>query len=182
MGAPSRKLRWSAGERVRFTGTARDAQNGRLGARALDWELLLRHCRVEEGCHTHPLQSFSNTRRGSFTTPEHEFPAYLRLRVTATDRAGLSTTRSVRLRPRTARVQFHTDPPGLVVGLNDTYGPTPFAVRVIPGARFTVTALSPQEADGVEYEWVSWSDGGARSHETVTQADMTLGATFTPAP
>jgi hypothetical protein len=79
-------------------------------------------------------------------------------------------------------VQFHTDPPGLVVGLNDTYGPTPFGVRVIPGSRFTVTAISPQDLDGVEYGWVSWSDGGARSHETVTQADTSLGATFEPAP
>ncbi len=175
---PRRGQRWTANDSFRFAGSARDREDGAVPARALDWELLLRHCREDEPCHTHPVQELAGRRRGSFATPEHEYPSFLKLRVTATDSDGLAVSREVRLRPHTARVTLQSEPSGLVLGLNDDYGPTPTARRVIIGARFTLTAPTPQELNGVQYDWLHWSDGGARSHETVAGGDLAVGATF----
>ncbi|MGH2951943.1 MAG: sugar dehydrogenase, partial [Solirubrobacterales bacterium] len=178
---PGKRTRWRSNDPIRFAGQARDREQGRLPARALDWELLLRHCARDAGCHTHPIQELEGTRRGSFLAPEHELPAHLRLRVTATDGDGLAVSRSIRLQPRTARVMLTSEPSGLWLGLNNDYGPTPVTRRVIVGSQFTLIAPTPQGLDGVSYEWSSWSDGGEATHNTVAEGDLAIGATFAPA-
>jgi hypothetical protein len=126
------------------------------------------------------VQTFAGKRRGSFETPEHEFPSFLKLRLTATDSDGLASTRTIALRPKVAKVTLHSEPTGLVLGLNDEYGPTPVTRKVIVGARFVLVAPTPQELNGTSYEWVGWSDGGARTHEAVASDDLAVGATFVP--
>ena len=64
----------------------------------MDWEVVLRHCRVDGPCHTHPVQQFAGVRRGEFAAPAHEYPSFLKLLVTATDSEGLAVTRTIRLR------------------------------------------------------------------------------------
>ena len=49
---------------------------------------------------------------GSFTTPDHEYPSYLELRLTATDSGGLTDTKSIRLDPRTVTLTLNTSPAG----------------------------------------------------------------------
>lgn len=120
---PRASKAWVANDTLRFAGSARDSEDGALRAGRLDWELLLRHCRPKSPCHTHPVQTFAGKRRGSFETPEHEHPSFLKLRVTATDSDGLATTRELALRPRTAKVTLHSKPSGLLLGLNNDYLP-----------------------------------------------------------
>ena len=91
--------RWKVGDVIAFSAKGVDAQDGVLPASAYSWELVLQHCPA--ACHEHPLQGFAGITTGSFTTPDHEYPAYLELRVTVRDSGGLTATRSVRLDPRT---------------------------------------------------------------------------------
>ena len=65
----------------------------------LTWHVNLLHCdRITGACHTHPLQSSTGT-AGSFTAPDHEYPSYLELELTARDAHGLTATTTRRLDP-----------------------------------------------------------------------------------
>jgi hypothetical protein len=58
-------------------------------------------------------------------------------------------------------------------------GATPFVRTVIVNSRTTIDAPASQSTGGSTYSFVSWSDGGARSHEvTATTAPMSLVATY----
>jgi hypothetical protein len=66
------------------------------------WQLITHHC------HTHLVQNFDGVAGGSFTAPDHEYPSYLELTLTATDSGGLTDTESLRLDPKTVVVTFQT--------------------------------------------------------------------------
>ncbi len=83
-----------------FSGRATDEHDRALAGSRLRWSLILRHCRSDGSCHTHPRQEEDRGSSGSFVAPdpeEHGRPSYLELRLTATDSRGL--TDSVRLDP-----------------------------------------------------------------------------------
>src|SRR5919109_1417794 len=122
--SPAPGTTWKVGDVIQFAGGATDAQDGPLPASALSWALVLQHC--PSNCHTHPLQSFDGVAGGSFTTPDHEYPSYLELRLTATDSGGLSDTTSVRLDPRTVTLTLDTSPGGFSLALNGSLLPSPF--------------------------------------------------------
>jgi glucose/arabinose dehydrogenase len=163
--APSTGARWKVGDAINFSGTATDQQDGALPSTALSWELILHHC--PSNCHTHPLQSFAGVASGSFTTPDHEAPAYLELRLTATDSGGLTDTKSIRLDPQTVVLTFQTNPGGLTLTVNSSTSPATFTRTVIVGSRNSIAAPSPQQKGRKTYTFVSWSDGGAQAHDIV---------------
>jgi PKD repeat protein len=171
---PAAGTTWKVGDVITFSGSASDAQDGTLPASALKWELILNHC--PSNCHTHPLQSFAGVAAGSFTAPDHEYPAYLELRLTATDSGGLTSTTSVRLDPRTVTLNFQTTPGGLSLAINGASATSAFTRTVIIGSSNTVSAPSPQTKGNKPYNFVSWSDGGAQTHNIVAPA---VTATYT---
>ena len=83
---PASTLTWKVGDQISFTGHATDPEQGTLPASALTWELLLQHC--PSNCHQHTLQSWPGVASGSFASPDHEYPSYLELKLTATDAGG----------------------------------------------------------------------------------------------
>jgi hypothetical protein len=116
---------------------------------------------------------------GSLFAPDHEYPAYLELRLTATDSGSLTTTRSVRLDPKTVRLRFAPRPTGarLVVGSSGTRAP--FTRTVIVGSSNSVSAPSRFVSEGKDYRFHNWSDGGAGIHGIVAPAtDTTYRATY----
>ncbi|MBV1851664.1 PQQ-dependent sugar dehydrogenase [Catellatospora tritici] len=155
---------WHVGEKVTFQGHATDPEQGKLPASALAWQLRLQHCSDGGGCHTHVVSDFAAVAKGSFTGPEHEFPSYLELALTATDADGLSATVVNRLDPKTVKLTFQTEPSGLELTVGSYTGKTPFTRELIQGASTTVTAGSPQDDDGDTYVWKSWSDKGRATH------------------
>ncbi|MGH3063427.1 MAG: PQQ-dependent sugar dehydrogenase [Gaiellaceae bacterium] len=162
---PAAGTTWKVGAALPFTGSAADPQQGALPAASLAWELVLFHC--PSNCHTHPLQVWSGIAGSSFSTPDHEYPAYIELRLTATDAGGLTDTDVVRLDPRTSLLSFQTSPPGLQLAVGSTMSSTPFTRQVIEGSNNTVSAPSPQSFGGTTYTWSGWSDAGAESHNLV---------------
>jgi PKD repeat protein len=174
---PAAGTSWKVGDTIAFSGHATDAQDGTLPASALHWDIVLQHC-SGGSCHAHPVTSVEGA-QGSFVTPNHEYPSYLELRLTATDSSGMTNTVVRRLDPRTVNLTFQTKPPGLKLGglvFGGQQQSTPFTVTVIVGFQTTISAPSPQTLNRSQYQFVSWSDGGAQTHPITAPASA---ATYT---
>jgi glucose/arabinose dehydrogenase len=169
--SPAAGTTWKVGDVVTFAGSATDTQDGTLPASALSWDLVLHHCPAN--CHQHPLQSYPGVAGGSFTTPDHEYPSFLELRLTATDSGGLTNTATLRLDPRTVVLSFHTNPGSMQLVVNSTAATSAFSRTVIVGSSNTLSAISPQTKGGKSYAFSSWSDGGAQTHTITAPASAT---------
>ena len=175
--APTSALHWKVGDLVNFSGSATDAQDGNLPPSALSWSLVIQHC--PSNCHTHQVQTWPGVASGSFNAPDHEYPSYLELTLTATDSGGASASTTVRLDPQTVVLSFQTAPTGLSLAVNQASSATPFARTVIVGSANSVTATSPQTLNGLSYGFSSWSDGLGQSHTIVAPAtNTTYAATY----
>ena len=167
LGSPTASTTWRVNQAISFSGSATDQQDGALASSRLTWSLILHHCHSENDCHEHPVQDFPGVASGSFVAPDHEYPAYLELTLTATDSEGLTDTESVRLDPQTVALSFGTSPTGLNLVVGSTQATAPFSRTVIVGSANSISAPSPQTVGGTVYEFVSWSDGGAQTHNIV---------------
>jgi glucose/arabinose dehydrogenase len=176
IGSPAPGTTWKVGDLVRFAGSATDPQDGPLPPSALSWSLILHHC--PSNCHTHPLQSFDGVAGGSFTTPDHEYPSHLELRLTARDSGGLSDTKSIQLDPRTVTLTLGTSPGGFALALNGSQATAPFTRTVIQGSRNSISAPSPQTKAKKAWTFKSWSDGGAQTHDVIANSSATYTATY----
>ena len=169
---------WKVGDLIGFSGSANDTQDGALPASALSWNLRIEHC--PSNCHTHNLQSWPGVANGSFVAPDHEYPSYLVLTLTATDSGGLSGSTSVRLDPRTVTLTFTSNPSKAQLVVNGSPGTTTFTRTVIVGSTNSISAVTPQRVRGKTYVFSSWSDGLAQTHVIVAPASpATYSATFT---
>ncbi|MBP2331193.1 glucose/arabinose dehydrogenase [Kibdelosporangium banguiense] len=173
IGSPAASFSWAVGDVVNFSGSATDAEEGALPASALNWQVILHHCPTIDNCHQHQLTTFPGVSSGSFPTPDHEYPAYLELRLTATDSTGATTTASRRLDPKVSTLTIETNPPGLTATVSGKSGATPFTIQGIHGSRLTLSSAQTQAVGPNIYEFQNWSDGGARVH------DIFVGATDT---
>ena len=178
---PASSLTWKVGDAISFSGHATDAQDGTLAASALSWSLIVHHCFTPTDCHTHLIQTVPGS-SGSFTAPDHEYPCWLELQLTATDSGGLVSTTSVRLDPKTVVLTFKSNPGGLALSdmvVNEAPRTTPFSVTVVVGSANSVSAPSPQQFNKSTYNFISWSDGGPQSHTiTAPAVNTTYTATY----
>jgi PKD repeat protein len=171
---PTAATQWSVGQSIPFAGRAADAQDGQLPASALSWQLTLQHCTTSTNCHAHNVQSFPGVASGSFIAPDHEYPSFLDLTLTATDSNGNTTSKTVRLNPRTVVLTFTSNPSGARLSVGTVEQVTPFTRTVIVGSNNSVSAPSPQNLSlGLRFRFTSWSDGGAQSHNIVAPATPT---------
>jgi PKD repeat protein len=169
--APPAGTTWKVGDVINFSGSATDAQDGSLPASALSWQLVMQHC--PSNCHTHPVQDFAGVASGSFIAPDHEYPSYLELKLTATDSGGLTDTKVLRLDPKTVALIFQTNPGGLLLTVGSSTSKAPITRTVIVGSRNSVSANSPQKKGSKTYNFGSWSDGGAQTHDIVAPVTAT---------
>ena len=177
--SPAPSTTWKVDDTIRFSGSATDASGAPIPAGGLTWEIHLRHCdRVSGSCHTHTLQSFGGVASGSFPAPDHEFPSYLEIELTARDARGLSATATRRLDPQAAELTLASRPAGARLTLGGETATAPFTRNVIRGSTNSIGAESPQNVAGEPHAFGSWSNAGARTHTTQVNADTTLTATF----
>ena len=178
---PSAGTTWRVGQTISFTGSGTDPEDGTLGAAALDWSLILHHCSTPTECHEHAIQDYENTAGGSFAAPDHEYPSYLELRLTATDSDGNTDLKTLQLDPQTSTITVHTSPAGLDVGIGEETGPSPLQHEAIVGSTNTLTAPTPQVFNGRSYAFYGWSDGGTQTHAlTAPATDATITASYAP--
>jgi glucose/arabinose dehydrogenase len=173
---PSSSLTWKVGDAISFSGHATDAQDGTLPASALSWKAIMHHCVTPTNCHSHDIQSFTGTTGSSFSAPDHAYPCWIELQLTAQDSGGMTSSTSIRLDPKTVMLTFRTNPGGLKVtnlAVNASAQTTPFSTQVVVGSANSVSAPSPQTQNRSTYYFTSWSDGGAQSHTIVAPAVAT---------
>jgi glucose/arabinose dehydrogenase len=168
---------WKVGDTLTFAGSATDPQDGVLPASALSWQMVLQHC--PSACHAHLLQQWTGVSGGAIAAPDHDYPAYLELRLTATDSNGTSATVVRRLDPRAVPSTVDSQPQGLALTLGARTAVTPFTTTLIEGSTTSLSAPSPMTVSGKAYEFAGWSDGGGQSHNvTAGAAAATYTATY----
>jgi glucose/arabinose dehydrogenase len=173
---PTASTPWQVGQSITFSGHATSPGQSTFPPSAFLWELILHHC--PSTCHTHPIQSFSGVTTASFSVPDHDYPSHLEIKLTVTDAAGLTDTESVLLNPQTVTLNFESTPlSGLELVVGSSSSPTPFTRTVIMGSMNSVSAMTPQTMEAT-YHFISWSDGGNRSHLIVGALSATYTATF----
>ncbi|MGH3864455.1 PA14 domain-containing protein [Actinokineospora sp.] len=171
---------YRAGDTINYTAFATDGAGFDLNDAGLKTVVRLRH-----GTHYHPFVGPLTGRAGSFTIPatgEASADTSYELTVTATDSNGLSTSRSVTIRPRTADLTFATSPPGLGVLLDSIPVATPHTVAGVAGFQRGLTAPDRATgADGARLQFAGWSDGAPIRHTVATpDTDTTYTATYVP--
>jgi glucose/arabinose dehydrogenase len=177
---PSASLTYAVNDPISFSGHATDTQDGALPASALTWTVIIHHC--PSNCHTHTIETRPGVASGSFNAPDHDYPSYLELVLTATDSNGASASTSVVLQPKTVNLTFQTAVSGLSLAVGPLSQKAPFTRTVIIGSANAVTATSPQTLNGTTYAYKSWSDGQGMSHVIVAPAtNTTYTATYAAA-
>ncbi|HXQ55033.1 MAG TPA: PKD domain-containing protein, partial [Actinomycetes bacterium] len=169
--SPSSSLTWAVGDTINFSGHASDAQDGALSASALTWDLIIHHCTT--GCHTHVVQTITGVTSGSFSAPDHDYPSYLEIRLTAKDSGGMTGTTSVdNIQPKTVNLTFQSNPTSLQLTAGPTTDRAPFTITAIQNGKIQLIAPN-QKYRGRTYAFVSWSDGGAQTHTITAPATPT---------
>ncbi len=163
-------------------GSGSDAEDGNLPAANLEWTLIVQHCSDETflDCHSHQVTSGTGP-FVNFDAPDHEYPSFLRLRLTATDSNGDAAQSQVDILPAVANVTMATVPAGLQLAVGSAGATTtPFVHKNIANGEFSVNAITPQVQGATEYAFTQWSDGGTASHlaRIAQPGNATLTATY----
>jgi glucose/arabinose dehydrogenase/PKD repeat protein len=179
---PSTSLTWKVGQPISYSGHATDAQDPSSDI-ALSWAFILHHCITPSNCHTHLIETDTGA-SGTVAAPDHPYPSYLELQLTATDSGGLSGTTSIRLDPQVAPITVDSNPSGATIYVDGQPETTPFTGDEIVNSTLTLQAVSPQTISGQSMTFATWSDAGAASHTTTTPSSAaTYTVTFSaPAP
>ena len=170
---PAPSFKWAVGNTIAFSGHAGDAEDGGVPPTRLSWSVIMHHC--PSNCHTHEVETIPGVAGGSFSAPDHDYPSYLELKLTATDAQGLSASASVNLNPKKVVLTLNSRPGGRELSIGTVTATTPFTHTVIVGSANAVSAPN-QSMNGTEFVFRSWSDGGAQTHTIVAPAAPT---TFT---
>ena len=155
---------------VNYSGSASDFEDGDLPASAFTWQVDFHHAD-----HVHPfIAARTGSKKGSFTIPtrgETSANVYYYITLKVIDSVGLTSTTVRNILPQKAKMTFVTQPAPLKISL-DGQAPrlTPFTVTGVVGIIRSIAAPTPQILNGTSYNFQSWSDGGARSHEISTPA------------
>ncbi len=181
---PTGSLNWSVGDVINFSGSANDIEDGAMPATSLVWTVVLIHGNIinPSNTHEHIVQSFSGVDSGSFIAPDHEYPSWIELRLTATDSQNRTTTISRTINPLTVQTTLSSNIPGVQVGFESTSGTAPLSSTTIKGHITTISAPSQFVSGGLLYLFSSWSDGGSIMHDIITNSDTTITANYVLAP
>jgi glucose/arabinose dehydrogenase len=176
--APADGLLYEGGQLITYMGEGTDPEDGALPPSAFTWRVDFHHLD-----HLHPfLPDTPGAAGSSFTIPtvgETSTEVWYRIHLTVRDSAGLTGTAFVDVRPKTSRMTFQTDPNGLRIDLDGAPRTAPFTEPGVVGILRSVSAVSPQTLGGVTYDFISWSDDSAATHNLPTPpADTTYTARF----
>ena len=176
--APVDGALYRAGDTITYNASAVDAAGFDLNDAAIRTEVRFHH-----GTHFHPFVGPLTGRVGSFTIPstgEASADTWYEILVAATDTNGLSTTKSVRINPRKAHLTLATEPAGLGLVLDGVPVATPSTVEGVVGFRRELAAPpTATGADGTEYHFIGWVDGGLiRRVVTTPDSDTTYTARY----
>lgn len=164
---PSATSTYLAGQKIFYSATATDPEDGTLPASAFNWEIVFHH-----DTHTHPfLDPAPGSRSGSFVVPDSNFETaatvWFEMRLQVTDSGGRTTTVSRNVHPRTTTLSLHASPADARLALDGTLVSTTHKALTVRNMRRTVGSPDPQALTGGSWQFDTWSDGGQNRHEIV---------------
>jgi glucose/arabinose dehydrogenase len=176
--SPASDLKYNAGQSISYSATASDPEDGSLATSAFSWEVIFHH-----GTHIHPfLGPINGIKSGNFVIPDTGEPAsntWYEVKLTVTDSVGLKTIVSRNILPNKIKITLASDPLGMNLTVDGIPSVAPVTFEGVVGFKRNLDATSPQSKDGIGYDFLNWSDGGAKSHQIVTpQNDITYTAKF----
>ena len=164
--SPAKDAFYTAGQTIRYSATASDAQDGEMGDKDYVWSFVFHH-----NTHTHPFIQRRVGREGSFKIPrtgEVDPDQFYRLTLTVKDSTGLVTTRHVDVKPKTATMTLRTNVPGIDLTLDGQQITEGSPIRGVVGMRRDFAAPSSVTVNGTTYDFVGWSNGKDRTHSILT--------------
>ncbi len=174
---PAPNTYYEAGDTITFSGSAVDGhdivtgdpQDGVLGPNAFTWQILFEHHSLTNpNHHTHPFfPPTSGIASGTVTLnfPETDPDVWYRIFFTAIDSYGLSTTIFRDIFPRHVQMKVATKPFPLSILLDGSPKTAPYSFWSVVNLMWNIGVDTPQIVNGLTYDFVSWSDQGARSHD-----------------
>ena len=169
------------GDVINFSGNGSDLEDGTLPASSFNWFTEFHHY-----AHIHPGPSIPPAvKSGSFSTTFGETSAnvFFRLLLVVTDSKGLTDTSFVDIKPITSTLNLASQPSGLQLLLDQQPHTTPFSILAVSGMPRSISAVSPQSLNGVNYIFDYWLQGGAITQTiNVTDNDATYTAVYKQAP
>ncbi len=169
---PANGSLYNAGSTINYSGDGTDTEDVTIPASGFTWWVDFHH---DE--HTHPhVQPTTGSKTGSFsipTTGETDDNQWYRIYLKVRDSGGLENTTFVEIFPRKATITLASNPTGLQLTLDGAPVTAPHVFVGVVGMVRTIAAVSPQTFGGATYNFVSWSDGGAISHNITTPSSNT---------
>jgi glucose/arabinose dehydrogenase len=173
---PAPNTYYEAGDTMTFAGSAVDGhdivtgdpQDGILGPHAFTWQILAEHHPLNNpNHHTHPFFAPTSGIAGGTVTlnfVEFDPDVWYRIFFTARDSYGLSTTIFRDIFPRHVQLKVTTSPLRFPVKVDGSPKAAPYPFWSVVHLVRNIGVDTPQVLDGLTYDFVSWSDGGARFH------------------
>jgi len=171
---------YNAGDTINYSGSGTDAEDGTIPPSGFTWQIDFHH-----NTHVHAfIPAATGSTSGSFVVPndgtEKDHDVWYRIYLTVADSQGLRHTVFRDVMPRKSTFTVATNPSGLQVTLDAVPGTTPITKTSVVGMKWTLDAPSPQTLGGTTYNFSSWSDGGAATHQiTNPSTNSTYTATYT---
>jgi len=175
--APVSGTTYAAGTTVAFSGKGDDEEDGALAPAAFQWQVNFHH-----DTHKHDEPPILGVANGNFFIPnegETSDNVWYRIILTVRDSDGLTGKDSIDVYPRKSVITLLTNPPGLEITVDGQPFETPLEIMSVEGLLRTFGVNSPQEINGAQYEFASWSNDGETIQTLSTPpADLQLMANF----
>jgi glucose/arabinose dehydrogenase len=173
---------YQGGDTFTFSGSGFDNEDGSLPAASMTWWIDFHH-----DTHTHPFMApTTGISSGQFTIPSVSETApnvWYRVYLRVVDSMGLAHQTFTDVLPRKANYTIATNIPGLTLNLDNHPHIAPYTFEGVVNLQRSLDAPIIQTLNGVTYQFVSWSDGGAATHNIMTPAiNTTYTATYQVAP
>jgi glucose/arabinose dehydrogenase len=184
--SPRPNTYYDAGDTITFAGSAVDGhdivtgdpQDGVLAPSAFTWVALFEHHSLSNpNHHTHPFfPPTSGIAGGTFTistSGETDPDVWYRIFLSARDSYGLSTTIFRDIFPRHVQLRVTTNPALFSVKVDGSPKAAPYPFWSVVHLIRSIGVDTPQVVNGLTYDFVSWSDHGARFHNISAPATAT---------
>ncbi len=175
--SPTKGTLYVAGTAINFSGQGTDPEEGDLPTSAFSWQVNFHH-----DTHKHDQPPILGLKQSSLDIPnqgETSDNVWYRIILTVKDVQGLEGKDSVDVYPKKSTITLATIPPGLQVTLDGQPFVSQISVVSVQGLLRAIGIVSPQVVDNKQYEFVSWSNGGAMSQTIATpSSNVTYIATF----
>lgn len=178
---PINDSHYNAGDVISFSATATDAEDGTLPDSAYNWRVIFHHAN-----HIHPYVDSVVGPSGtvSLATNEHNVATtWYEISLTVTDSSGLSTTKSVDIKPNLVTLTFNSNDPNAVYTIDGIPHTGTFSQQAVVGVVRQLDAGSPQTVADGQLVFNRWSDGLNQQHEISTPgSDSTYTVYFDKTP